>query len=139
MHYIHKAFCQIRLFFYLGCTAKIKSYQPIGFKSLKNDSTIGISFDAFSNRIDFRTESEIKGYYIEMLQKPSFFRAKVWHSDQASEDYLSVNFGAKPFYYQIPPGYTTLDQDPIKCLTFNHPSIYCYYFLNTMTVFNLLS
>ena len=124
--------------FYRGCNTNIQSYQQIGFKSLKNDSTIGISFDAFSNRIDFRTESEIKGYYIEMLQKPSFFRAKVWHSDQASEDYLSVNFGAKPFYYQIPPGYTTLDQDPVTCQTVNSLNVYCHCFINILTVFALL-
>lgn len=46
--------------YYCGCTAQIEPYKSIGFQSLKPDSTIGISFDAFTNRIDFRTETEIK-------------------------------------------------------------------------------
>lgn len=105
---------------------------------MKNDSTIEILFDAFTNRIDFRTESEIKGYYIKPYENLSLFRARIWHADAGEPDTVSVNFGAKPFHYLIPPGYTALDRDPIVCNTLNHLNTYYLFFINMQNIIILL-
>lgn len=100
---------------YSGCQAPIRSYSLAGFKSLKDNSTIGISFDAFTNKIGFRVENEQKGYYINFPNEKSSYFAHVWHASAGDPDYLSINFGAQPFVYSIPPGYTTLDKEMAIC------------------------
>ncbi|EAX93728.1 hypothetical protein TVAG_354670 [Trichomonas vaginalis G3] len=94
---------------YLGCQSNVEDYQPLGFRSLKSDSTIGISFDAFINRINFRIGNEQKGYNLYFTKERSVYNISVWHANIGDPDYLKVNLGKQPFVYPIPPGFTTFD------------------------------
>ena len=98
-----------------NCSSTVDSYTPLGFKYLTNTSTIGISYDAFNDRIDFRVENESKGYYIKTDSPPNIYRVYVSHADRNEPDVVSVNFGEKAFYYGLPPGYTTLDGKIRSC------------------------
>ena len=42
-----------------------------------------------------------KGYYITFSNEISRYYAQVWHASAGDPDYLSINFGERPFVYSI--------------------------------------
>ena len=90
----------------------IACYGDIGFTDVVVDHTIGLSFDTFSRIFTIYYESQIRRFTILTSEKdtrasPDFVEAS--GSDNFC-DTISLNFGEKPFKYNIPFGFLPWNQ-----------------------------
>ena len=98
-------------------------YQDIGLVGLDKNHTIGLAFDSYSMIFTIYYETQIKRFSIKYQQnypKPQKFSP---FFSEAYDDYLrwndtiSLNFGEKPFRYNLPQGYLPWKSAlvPISC------------------------
>lgn len=77
----------------------------MGLKTVSQTSTVGISYDCFKNIFTFRVNNEFRYIKVNTDKIWPEVIAIFWHADKYDNDHISVNFGHKPFKYNIPEGY----------------------------------
>ena len=93
----------------------------MNFTDVVPDSTIGLSFDTYSNIFSIYYKEQIKRFTIKSERKldkitPFFYEGS--NPGETFKDKVSVNFGASPFKYNI-SGFTPWE--------YNHEEKTCYH------------
>ena len=91
----------------------IDCFENIGFTNVSVDHTIGLSFDTFSRVFTIFYESQIRKFTILTSEKdtrasPYFYEAT---GSDRYRDTISLNFGEKPFKYDVPFGFLPWNQN----------------------------
>lgn len=86
---------------------KEKSKQGFG-KRIPSGSTIGFLFDGESRRLMFTLDGVLQNEFLDNLEGNSF-KPVASYGSSTSSAILSANFGATPFKYNMPEGYSSWD------------------------------